>query len=56
MTISTIFIITIFVSVASNKLTPYNYQGSSIIIVYGLINTYFYYLQYMFTVTLDQIP
>ena len=39
---------------ASNQLIPYNYTGSTILLVYGLVNVYVYYLQYMFTITKEE--
>ena len=44
----------IFIVVASNQLIPYNYTGSTILLVYGLVNVYVYYLQYMFTITKEE--
>lgn len=51
MVISSVFIFIIFIVVAANQLIPYNYSGSSVLLVYGLVNIYVYYLQYMFTIT-----
>ena len=54
MVISSGFILLIFIAVASNQLIPYNYTGSTILLVYGLVNVYVYYLQYMFTITKEE--
>jgi len=54
MVISSVFIFLIFVVVAANQLIPYNYSGSAILLVYGLVNLYVYYLQYMFTITKEE--
>ncbi len=51
MVISSVFVFIIFIVVAANQLIPYNYNGSSVLLVYGLVNIYVYYLQYMFTIT-----
>jgi hypothetical protein len=54
MVISSAFIFFIFIIVAGNQLIPYNYSGSAILLVYGLVNLYVYYLQYMFTITREE--
>lgn len=54
MVFSSIFIFALFVLVASNSLVLYNYSGAAILLVYGLTNTYIYYLQYMFTITREE--
>jgi hypothetical protein len=54
MAFSSAFIIGVFIIVVSNALAPYNYSGSSILVVYTLVNVYVYYLQYMFTITREE--
>ena len=54
MVISSVFIFLIFIIVAANQLIPYNYSGSTVLLVYGLVNLYVYYLQYMFTITKEE--
>jgi len=54
MVISSVFIFIIFIVVAANQLLPYNYNGSSVLLVYGLVNIYVYYLQYMFRITREE--
>jgi hypothetical protein len=54
MAFSSAFIIGVFIIVVSNALAPYNYSGSSVLVVYALVNVYVYYLQYMFTVTREE--
>jgi phosphatidylglycerophosphate synthase len=54
MVFSIIFIIAMFIIVASNSLVPYGYQGSAIFLVYAFVNLYIYYIQYMFTITKEE--
>jgi hypothetical protein len=51
MVFSIIFIVAIFIIVASNSLVPLYYEGSAIFLVYAFVNLYVYYIQYMFTTT-----
>lgn len=55
MAFSSAFIFGVFIIVVSNSLILYNYSGSGIMVVYGLINIYVYYLQYMFTITREEV-
>ena len=55
MMFSCIFIFTILVIILSNSLMPYNYSGSAIIVVYGFVNIYVYYLQMMYTITEEEV-
>ena len=54
MVISSLFIFVIFIVIAANQLIPYNYNGFSVLLIYGLVNIYVYYLQYMFTITREE--
>lgn len=51
---SSIFIVALFIIIATNSLMPYNYSGSAIFLVYGFVNVYVYYLQYMYTITREE--
>lgn len=51
MVFSSIFIFAVFVMAVTNSFILFNYSGPVILAVYGLINIYIYYLQYMFSVT-----
>ena len=55
MCFSSAFILAVFIILVSNALVPYNYSGSTILVVYSLINVYIYYLQYMYTITRDEL-
>jgi hypothetical protein len=55
MAFSSAFIFGIFIIIVSNSLVLFSYSGSSILIVYGLVNIYVYYIQYMFTITRDEV-
>ena len=48
---SSVFIIALFIIIASNAFVPFYYSGSAIFVVYAFINVYVYYIQYMFTIT-----
>jgi len=54
MVFSCIFILSLFIIIASNSLVLFNYKGPSILLVYGLINIYVYYLQYMYSITREE--
>jgi len=54
MVFSIVFIVAIFIIVASNTLVPYHYEGSAIFLVYSFVNLYVYYIQYMFTTTREE--
>lgn len=55
MIFSIIFIIALFIMVAANSFVPYHYEGSAIFLVYGFVNVYIYYIQYMFTITKEEV-
>lgn len=55
MAFSSVFIFAVFIIVISNSLILFNYSGSVILLVYALINVYIYYLQYMFTITREEV-
>ena len=55
MALSVIFITVIFILIISNSLAIYNYKGSSILFVYCFVNIYVYYLQFMFTITTEEL-
>ena len=55
MSFSSVFIFAVFVIVVSNSLVLFNYEGSQIFLVYSLINLYVYYIQYMFSITSDEL-
>lgn len=55
MSFSSVFIFAVFIIVISNSLILFNYSGSVILLVYALINVYIYYLQYMFTITREEV-
>jgi hypothetical protein len=54
MSFSSVFIFAVFIMLISNSLILFNYSGSVVLIVYGLINVYVYYLQYMYTITREE--
>lgn len=55
MVFSCMFILALFIIIATNSLILFNYKGSSILLVYGLINIYVYYLQYMYSITGEEL-
>lgn len=55
MVFSSVFILAVFIVVVSNSLILYNYSAPAILIVYTLINIYLYYLQYMYTITPEEL-
>lgn len=55
MAFSSVFIFAVFIIVISNSLILFNYSGSVVLLVYALINVYIYYLQYMFTITREEV-
>jgi hypothetical protein len=55
MVFSSVFIFAVFLIITSNALMPLNYSGSSIVLVYGLVNVYVYYLQIMYTITEEEV-
>ena len=55
MVFSCVFILVLFILLVSNSLTLFNYSGSAIMVSYGFINTYVYYLQYMYAITGEEL-
>lgn len=55
MVFSSVFIIAVFIIIISNSLILYNYSAPAILIIFTLVNIYVYYLQYMYTITREEL-
>ena len=55
MVFSGVFIFAVFIIIVSNSLILYNYSAPVILIIFTLINIYVYYLQYMYTITREEL-
>jgi membrane protein YdbS with pleckstrin-like domain len=52
---SLVFLLAVIIIISSNALAIFNYKPSSILLVYTFVNTYIIYLQYMYSITREEL-